>query len=123
MSEYLKPESEIRLKNRKVYSVESKKAGTTKLLEITIPSDTRKKNKETGDYETVCTTWFKIKLWGDKAEEMEGEIGKGDVVTVTGRYEESFYKKKDGTEGRNVEIAWPEIEVLQKGKSRDEDEI
>lgn len=123
MSEFIKPEATITLTGRVVMQPEAKRVGTTRLLELRIPNDTRKKNKESGEYETVATTWFSAKFWGEKADEVgELSINKGDTVKVTGRLEQSVWKDKAGAERQSFEIAWPEVEVLQKGKSRSEDE-
>jgi single-stranded DNA-binding protein len=123
MSEFIKPEATITLVG-KVFQPGIKQIGSTKLFSFSIPNETRRKDKSTGEWTTQATTWFTIEMWGDKAEEAEAlDIFKGDTVKVTGRLEQNTYKSKDGTEKQSFKVAWPEIEVLQKGKSRDEDEI
>ena len=126
MSEFIPSKAMGDITGRVTYRPEIKAVGKTKLFELRIPIDTTRKNKDTGERETIATTWYACKFWGDKAEEAAAlDLAKGDVVRVVGRQEQSVWKDKTGADRQSFEIAWPEIEVLQKGKpSRDdEDEI
>lgn len=69
----------------KVVDVEYKNIGkkNTPLLELKLVEDVRRKNKETGDWETVKKNFFDAKMWGERATEASLEIQKGTVLDMT----------------------------------------
>lgn len=50
------------------------------------------------------TSWYDIVCFGDMAESVVENIGKGDRIIVAGRLQVEDYEKKDGTKGKRVEI-------------------
>jgi single-strand DNA-binding protein len=50
------------------------------------------------------TSWYDIVVFGDQAEAVVENIGKGDRIMVAGRLQVEDYEKKDGTKGKRVEI-------------------
>jgi single-strand DNA-binding protein len=86
--------------------------------------------KQTADYE-LCTfslahtpwsktkgegepIWFKVTLWGNKADAVARELRKGDSVTVTGKFGVSHYTAKDGTEKTSNEITASDVSITIK---------
>lgn len=69
----------------KVVDVEYKNIGkkNTPLLELKLVEDIRRKNKETGDWQTVKKNFFDAKMWGERATEASLEIQKGSVLDMT----------------------------------------
>lgn len=69
----------------KVVDVEYKNIGkkNTPLLELKLVEDIRRKNKETGDWETVKKNFFDAKMWGERATEASLEIQKGSVLDMS----------------------------------------
>jgi single-strand DNA-binding protein len=62
-----------------------------------------------GKDEKKHTSWHDIVVFGDQAESVVNQIGKGNRVIVTGRLQIDVYDKKDGTKGKRVEIVADEI--------------
>jgi len=62
-----------------------------------------------GKDEKKHTSWHDIVVFGDQAEAVVNQIGKGKRVIVTGRLQIDVYDKKDGTKGKRVEIVADEI--------------
>jgi single-strand DNA-binding protein len=50
------------------------------------------------------TSWYDIVVFGDQAEAVVENIGKGDRIMVAGRLQVEDYEKKDGSKGKRVEI-------------------
>jgi single-strand DNA-binding protein len=50
------------------------------------------------------TSWYDIVVFGDQAEAVVENIGKGDRIMVSGRLQVEDYEKKDGSKGKRVEI-------------------
>lgn len=55
------------------------------------------------------TSWYDIVVFGEQAEAVVENIGKGDRIIVSGRLQVEDYEKKDGTKGKRVEIIADEI--------------
>lgn len=68
-------------------------------------------SKAKGDGETI---WFRVNIWGDKAEAVTRELRKGDSVTVTGKFGVSKYTAKDGTEKTANEITASDVSITIK---------
>jgi len=90
--------------------------------------------KQTADYE-LCTfslahtpwsktkgegepIWFKVTVWGNKAEGVARELRKGDSVTVTGKFGVSKYEAKDGTEKTSNEITATDVSIAIKASKK-----
>lgn len=67
--------------------------GESVIAETSIAISKDRKNKQTGQYETV-TTWVDIKAFGHLAEFMEKNIVKGNRIWVTGELEEREWEDK-----------------------------
>lgn len=75
----------------------------------------------TGRDDTAKTTWYRVVLFGAKAEYQHGagRLLKGAKVVVLGRLDVSDYKRKDGTAGYSLEISADTVEVFSAGASGD----
>ena len=50
------------------------------------------------------TTWIDCTVWGKRAETVVNYLHKGDKITVAGNGKVRVYQKKDGTEGRSLDL-------------------
>jgi single-strand DNA-binding protein len=50
------------------------------------------------------TTWIDCTVWGKRAETVVNYLRKGDKITVAGNGKVRVYQKKDGTEGRSLDL-------------------
>ena len=64
------------------------------------------------------TMWFRVTVFGDKAEAVADRLKKGDAVLVTGKLKQSTYIGKDMLEKTSLEITANEIGLLIKGAPR-----
>ena len=67
------------------------------------------------------TMWFKVAMFGKKAEAIADSIKKGDEVLVMGTLKQSTFQGRDGSEKTALEITASEVALvprLQKGAPR-----
>ena len=62
------------------------------------------------------TSWYDIVCFGDMAESVVENIGKGDRIIVAGRLQVEDYEKKDGSKGKRVEILADDVAKSIRGK-------
>jgi single-strand DNA-binding protein len=70
-----------------------------------------KKGNEWVDGETM---WFRVAMFGKKAEAIVDAVKKGDEVLVLGALRQSTYKAKDGTDKNSLEINATEVTIVPK---------
>lgn len=87
------------------------------VLSIKVPVDRREKNRETGQYESVNTTWWQLTTFGKDAEFQNDNLRDGDLIQFTGMPELETREGKDGTKYTNAVMKFPVIaKVLQAPK-------
>ena len=77
------------------------------------------KNQQTGEW-TEETDWFRVSVFGDRAERAAEQLRKGNRVFVEGRFRTREYDAKDGTKRTSLEITADNVIALER-KSRDEE--
>jgi single-strand DNA-binding protein len=50
------------------------------------------------------TTWVDCSVWGKRADTVMEYLHKGDRITVCGSGKVRIYEKKDGSEGKSLEL-------------------
>ena len=50
------------------------------------------------------TTWIDCSVWGKRADTVMEYLHKGDRITVCGSAKVRIYEKKDGSEGKSLEL-------------------
>lgn len=60
------------------------------------------------------TTFWNVVAWDSLGENAASSLSKGDRVSVTGRPQERRFERKDGSEGRVVEVVADDIAVSLK---------
>jgi len=87
--------------------IERRETGEFMGVELTVPVSHRKKNRETQEWETLSTNWWKILVWGDAGKPLL-ELKKGELVRVeAGDIRARMYEGKDGAMKCQLEaVAW-----------------
>ena len=87
--------------------IERRETGEFMGVELTVPVSHRKKNRETQEWETLSTNWWKILVWGDAGKPLL-ELKKGELVRVeAGDIRARMYEGKDGAMKSQLEaVAW-----------------
>lgn len=89
------------------------------VLSIKVPVDRREKNRDTGQYESVNTTWWQLSTFGADAEFQNDHLQEGDLIQFTGLPELETREGKDGKTYTNAVMKFPTIAlVLQAPKDR-----
>ena len=75
-----------------------------------------------GEWKDGETNWFKVVVFGAKAEAVADNFKKGDSVLVVGEMAQSTYTDKEGNEKTSMEITAKEVGLvprLQKAKTQE----
>ena len=78
------------------------------------------KNQQTGEW-VEATDWFRVSVWGDRAERAAENLRKGNLVFVEGRFKTREFEGRDGQKRTSLEITADSLVNLEK-RSRDEGE-
>lgn len=73
-----------------------------------------KKKDGNGEFQDI-TTWFKITLWGDKAENASKYLEKGRQVYIEGRIRLSEWTDRDNNTRQTLEVTASEMQFLSDG--------
>ena len=76
------------------------------------------KNQQTGEWNEE-TDWFRVSVWGDRAERMAETLRKGNKVFVEGRFKTRTFEGRDGLSEDGVES---DDADLQLAGDEDEDD-
>src|SRR5215207_3715798 len=77
------------------------------------------KNQQTGEW-VEETDWFRVSVWGDRAERMAETLRKGNKVFVEGRFKTRTFEGRDGQTRTALEITADSIVNLER-RPRDEE--
>jgi single-strand DNA-binding protein len=77
------------------------------------------KNQQTGEW-VEETDWFRVSVWGDRAERMAESLRKGNKVFVEGRFKTREFDGRDGQKRTSLEITADSIVNLEKRVRDDE---
>ncbi len=77
------------------------------------------KNQQTGEW-VEETDWFRVSVWGDRAERMAETLRKGNRVFVEGRFKTRQFEGRDGQTRTSLEITADSVVNLEK-RNRDEE--
>src|SRR5260370_12563420 len=78
------------------------------------------KNQQTGEW-VEATDWFRVSVWGDRAERAAEPLRKGNKVFVEGRFKTREFEGRDGKARTSREITADSVGNLQK-RPREEGE-
>jgi len=77
------------------------------------------KNQQTGEW-VEETDWFRVSVWGDRAERMAETLRKGNKVFVEGRFKTRQFEGRDGQMRTSLEITADSIVNLERRPRDDE---
>jgi single-strand DNA-binding protein len=77
------------------------------------------KNQQTGEW-VEETDWFRVSVWGDRAERMAESLRKGNKVFVEGRFRTREFEGRDGQKRTALEITADSIVNLERRPRDDE---
>ena len=75
------------------------------------------KNQQTGEW-VEETDWFRVSVWGDRAERMAESLRKGNKVFVEGRFKTRQFEGRDGQTRTSLEITADSIVNLERRRRR-----
>ncbi len=73
------------------------------VTEFSVAVNQSTKNQQTGEW-VEATDWFRVSVWGDRAERAAENLRKGTRVLVDGRFRTREYETKDGRKGTSLEV-------------------
>src|SRR5882672_7425525 len=76
------------------------------------------KNQQTGEW-IEETDWFRVSIWGDRAERAAESFRKGNKVFVEGRFKTREFEGRDGQKRTSLEITADSLVNLEK-RTREE---
>jgi single-strand DNA-binding protein len=76
------------------------------------------KNQQTGEW-VEETDWFRVSVWGDRAERAAENLRKGNRVFVEGRFKTRQFEGRDGQTRTSLEITADSVVNLEK-RTREE---
>ena len=71
------------------------------------------KNQQTGEW-IEATDWFRVSVWGDRAERAAENLRKGTRVFVDGRFRTREYETNDGRKGMSLDVSADNVMGLDK---------
>ena len=90
------------------------------VTEFSVAVTHRGRDPQTNEWADLGTDWFRVTVWGDRAERTAEEFRKGNRVFVEGRFKTREYDAKDGTKRTSLEITADNVIALEK-RGRDEE--
>ncbi len=76
------------------------------------------KNQQTGEW-VEATDWFRVSVWGDRAERAAETFRKGNKVFVEGRFKTREFDGRDGQKRMSLEITADSLVNLEKRNRED----
>ena len=80
---------------------------------FTVAVNQSTKNQQTGEW-VESTDWFRVSVWGDRAERAAENLRKGSRVFVDGRFRTREYEANDGQKRLSLDITADTVLGLDK---------
>lgn len=90
------------------------------VTEFSVAVTHRGRDAQTGEWSDLGTDWFRVSIWGDRAERAAEEFKKGMRVLVEGRFRTREYEAKDGTKRTSLDVSADNVIAMDR-KTRDDD--
>jgi single-strand DNA-binding protein len=90
------------------------------VTEFTVAVNQSTKNQQSGEW-IEATDWFRVTIWGDRAERAAEQFRKGNQVFVEGRFRAREFEGKDGQKRTSLEISADSVINLEPRAARDEE--
>src|SRR5215213_7195856 len=82
------------------------------VTEFSVAVNQSTKNQQTGEW-VEATDWFRVTVWGDRAEKTAEQFRKGNRVFVEGRFRTREYEARDGQKRISLEITADNVVSLE----------
>lgn len=105
---------EIKVKGRVGNDPEMKFVTQDQLPLVTFSMAYTPRTRKGSEWVEGETMWFRVAMFGKKAEAIADTIKKGDELLVIGTLKQSTYKGRDGVEKNSLEITANEIGLIPK---------
>jgi single-strand DNA-binding protein len=89
------------------------------VTEFSVAVNQSTKNQQSGEW-VEATDWFRITVWGDRAERTAENLRKGNRVFVEGRFRTREFEGRDGQKRISLEITADNVVSLE-ARARDEE--
>ncbi|HEY3334306.1 MAG TPA: single-stranded DNA-binding protein [Candidatus Limnocylindrales bacterium] len=89
------------------------------VTEFSVAVNQSTKNQQTNEW-VEATDWFRVTVWGDRAERTAEQLRKGNRVFVEGRFRTREFETKDGQKRISLEITADNVVSLE-ARVRDEE--
>ena len=74
------------------------------VTEFSVAVSHRSRDAQTGEWQDDQTDWYRVTVWGDRAERTAEQFRKGNKVFVEGRFRTREYEARDGQKRVSLEI-------------------
>jgi single-strand DNA-binding protein len=93
------------------------------VTEFSVAVTHRGRDPQSGEWADQGTDWFRVTIWGDRAERAAEQFRKGNRVFVEGRFRTREYDAKDGTHRTSLEITADNVIALERPSQNDDGEF
>src|SRR5512146_186125 len=83
------------------------------VTEFSVAVNQSTKNQQTGEW-IEATDWFRVSVWGDRAERSAESLRKGSRVFVDGRFRTREYETNDGRKGLSLDVSADNVIALDR---------
>ena len=83
------------------------------VTEFSVAVNQSTKNQQTGEW-VEATDWFRVTVWGDRAERTADQLRKGNRVFVEGRFRTREFEGRDGQKRISLEITADSVVSLDR---------
>jgi single-strand DNA-binding protein len=90
------------------------------VTEFSVAVSHRSRDAQTGAWADDGTDWYRVTVWGDRAERTAEQFRKGNKVFVEGRFRTREYEARDGQKRISLEISADNVVSLE-ARARDDD--
>ena len=89
------------------------------VTEFSVAVNQSTKNQQTNEW-VEATDWFRVTVWGDRAERTAEQLRKGNRVFVEGRFRTREYDARDGQHRVSLEITADSVVSLDRPGAEDQ---
>ena len=90
------------------------------VTEFSVAVSLRSRDAQTGAWADDGTDWYRVTVWGERAERTAEQFRKGNKVFVEGRFRTREYEARDGQKRISLEITADNVISLD-ARARDEE--
>ncbi len=90
------------------------------VTEFSVAVSHRSRDPQTNEWRDDQTDWYRVTVWGDRAERAAEQFRKGNKVFVEGRFRTREFEGKDGQKRISLDITADEVVSLD-ARVRDDD--